>query len=60
MTVNAIAKYLSKKVLLVDFNALTTGNDSSTEVDLRGLFRESAMNNAIIFFDECESVFKSR
>lgn len=63
MTVNAMAKTLGKKVLLVDFSALTgkqSESSGSSEIDLRGLFRESSMNNAIIFFDECESIFKSR
>lgn len=64
MTVNAVAKELGKKVLLVDFNSLLNKKDSSRggelEVDLKGLFRESMMNNAVLFFDECETVFKSR
>lgn len=64
MTVNAVAKHLHKKVLLVDFGALmgksSEGGGSDGEIDLRGLFRESHMNNAVIFFDECESIFKSR
>ena len=28
--------------------------------DLRGLFREAQMNNAVLFFDECEVVFRTR
>lgn len=62
MTVNAIAKELGKKVLLVDFASLSgkrsEGNDM--EADLRGLFREAQMSNAVLFFDECEAVFKNR
>jgi SpoVK/Ycf46/Vps4 family AAA+-type ATPase len=62
MTVNAIANELGKKVLLVDFNSLVNKKDngSDLEVDLKGLFRESKMSNAVLFFDECEVVFKSR
>lgn len=63
MTVNAIANELKKKVLLVDFNGLINKKDSSSgdlEVDLKGLFRESKMSNAVLFFDECEIVFKNR
>lgn len=63
MTVNAIAKELGKKVLMVDFNGLMNKKDSSAgdfEVDLKGLFRESMMSNAVLFFDECENIFKSR
>eukprot|EP01038_Epipyxis_sp_PR26KG_P008133 gene8133-11011_t len=64
MTVNAIAHELKKKVLLVDFNSLVNKKDSGgggdLEVDLKGLFRESKMSNAVLFFDECEIIFKSR
>lgn len=65
MTVNAMAKHLGKKVLLVDFSSLMNkkdggGNGGDMEVDLKGLFRESKMSNAVLFFDECEVVFKSR
>ena len=61
MTVNAIAKDLGKKVLLVDFGSLSGRKDGTeADADLRGLFREAHMNNAILFFDECENVFRSR
>lgn len=63
MTVNAVSKELNKKVLLVDFGSLTGKRpEGSTDMDadLRGLFREAQMSNAVIFFDECESIFKSR
>lgn len=64
MTVNAIAHELGKKVLLVDFNGLMNkkdgGNSGDLEVDLKGLFRESKMSNTVLFFDECEVIFKSR
>jgi SpoVK/Ycf46/Vps4 family AAA+-type ATPase len=30
------------------------------DADLRGLFREAQMNNAVLFFDECEVVFRTR
>ncbi|CAM6093219.1 unnamed protein product [Calypogeia fissa] len=65
MTVNAVAHHLGKRVLLVDFQSLhkgsggsRTGDDQSA--DLRGLFRDAEMNDAIIFFDECESIFAKR
>jgi hypothetical protein len=62
MTVNAIAKDLGKKVLLVDFSSLVGRRDGVSELDadLRGLFREAHMSNAVLFFDECEAVFRSR
>lgn len=63
MTVNAIAKHLGKKVLLVDFGGLSgrrTDGSGDLDADLRGLFREAQMNNAVLFFDECETVFRNR
>jgi SpoVK/Ycf46/Vps4 family AAA+-type ATPase len=64
MTVNAVARTLKKKVLLVDFNGLLNkkdgGGGGDIEVDLKGLFRESKMSNTVLFFDECELIFKSR
>jgi len=36
------------------------GGGGDGEIDLRGLFREAHMSNAVIFFDECEGVFKAR
>lgn len=63
MTVNAVAHELKKKVLLVDFNSLLNKKDGAggdLEVDLKGLFRESKMSNTVLFFDECEVIFKSR
>lgn len=49
-------------MLLVDFSSLygkQTG-ESNLDADLRGLFRESLMSNAVLFFDECEVAFRSR
>ena len=48
--------------MLVDFSSLygkQTG-ESNLDADLRGLFRESLMSNAVLFFDECEVAFRSR
>jgi hypothetical protein len=60
MTVNAIAHDLSKKVLLVDFGSLSGRREGAGDMDadLRGLFREAHMSNAVLFFDECEAVFR--
>jgi hypothetical protein len=50
-----------KRVLLVDFHSLHTASGGSScddhSSDLRGLFRDADMNDAIIFFDECEAIF---
>ena len=57
MTANAIACKLKKKVLLVNFPSL--GLNSPGEI-IKMLFREARIKKAIIFFDECESIFRSR
>jgi hypothetical protein len=66
MTVNAVAKELKKKVLLVDFQSLISrrggsgGGGGEGDLDLKGLFREARMSNAVLFFDECETIFRGR
>lgn len=64
MTVNAVAHHLGKRVLLVDFHSLQTASGGSKHeehsADLCGLFRDADMNDAIIFFDECEAIFAKR
>ncbi|KAF1790813.1 P-loop containing nucleoside triphosphate hydrolase [Phytophthora cactorum] len=54
MTVNAVAHHLKKRVLLVDFPSLQGKRQEGmeTDADLRGLFREADMSNAVLFFDE--------
>jgi hypothetical protein len=54
MTVNAVANHLQKRVLLVDFPSLHGKRQSESELDadLRGLFREADVSNAVLFFDE--------
>lgn len=61
MTANALATHLKMKVLLVNFNTMvesekTRGGGSS----LQSLFREADIHNAVLFFDECESLFAQR
>eukprot|EP00897_Mesotaenium_endlicherianum_P001050 jgi/Mesen1/10946/ME000096S10524 len=64
MTVNALAHHLGKRVLMVDFQSLYSSSAGSRSEDqsndLRGLFRDADMNDAIIFFDECEAIFAQR
>ncbi|KAE9017958.1 hypothetical protein PR003_g13684 [Phytophthora rubi] len=62
MTVNAVADHLKKRVLLVDFPSLQGKRQEGmeTDADLRGLFREADMSNAVLFFDECENIFRQR
>jgi len=63
LTANAIAAKLGKKLLLVNFPLLhqqssrDSGNESSK---YQSIFREAELSDAIIFFDECESLFSKR
>ncbi|MCR4317406.1 MAG: ATP-binding protein [Planctomycetes bacterium] len=54
---NAIASKLGKKILLINYPKLGHMNSDET---LRIMFRESKVHDAILFFDECESIFESR
>ncbi|CAE8586019.1 unnamed protein product, partial [Polarella glacialis] len=60
LMVNALAAHLEKRVLLVNFKTLysSSGGEGSSEEDgsnVLKLFRE-----AVLFFDECESLFAQR
>lgn len=57
MLANAIAAKLGVKILLVNFPDF--GVNSSGSI-IKFLFREARINNALLFFDECESLFMSR
>lgn len=58
MTAHAIADRLGLRVLSVDLPTLARHVDNQRL--LPGLFREARLRNALLFFDECESVFQSR
>lgn len=55
---NALACHLNKKILSVQF-ALMEQQQLDTE-SFRVLFREATIQDAIVFFDECESLFENR
>ena len=57
MMANAIASKLGVKMLLINFPDF--GTNSSGAI-IKFLFREARINKALIFFDECESLFMSR
>lgn len=57
-TAHAIADRLGKRVLNVDIPAFIGNSDAARF--LPGLFREARLHNALLFFDECESLFASR
>ncbi|GFR47899.1 hypothetical protein Agub_g9646, partial [Astrephomene gubernaculifera] len=57
MMANAVAKHVGKKVLLINFPSL--GGNQSGEI-VRFIFREAKIHDALLFFDECESIFEDR
>lgn len=58
MMAHAVAHHLGKRVLNVD---IPTFIDHAEAVRfLPGLFREARMQDAVLFFDECEALFASR
>lgn len=60
MTANAIAAKLGKKLLLVNFPGLKENRGEENGSCYQSIFREAELSEAIIFFDECESLFAKR
>ena len=63
MTANAVARKMGKKLLLVNFPMLAhsggaRGGGGGSSV--QSIFREAELANAVVFFDECESLFSKR
>ena len=58
MMAHAIADHLDKRVLNVDIPTFTEHHEA--ERFLPALFREARLQNALLFFDECEAIFGSR
>ena len=58
MTAHAIADHLGKKLLCVDIPTFIQSTSSGEFFPK--LFRESRLRDAVLFFDECESIFGSR
>ena len=58
MTAHAVAHHLGLRVLTVDLP--TFMEKSNAGEFLPGLFREARLQNALLFFDECETLFESR
>lgn len=54
---HAIANYMKKKILLVNMPSCYIRD---MEKMVKIIFREATVNNAIIFFDECEDFLRSR
>jgi ATP-dependent 26S proteasome regulatory subunit len=60
MLANAVASDLKKQVLLVSAQQFRSVADAKGTDVLRYIFREAALHDAIVFFDECETIFESR
>ena len=62
LMVNALAAHLQKRVLLVNFKTLYHQGEGHEEdgSNVLKLFREAEMSDAVLFFDECESLFAQR
>ena len=70
LTVNAVANLLGKRVLLVNFQVMVEplahrrgrlgDSEEGGMPDLLALFREAETQDAVLFFDECESLFAAR
>lgn len=58
MTAHAVAKRLGKRVLNVDIPTFLEARQA--DHFLPGLFREARLQNAVLFFDECEVIFGDR
>ncbi|MBA2661308.1 MAG: ATP-binding protein [Bradymonadaceae bacterium] len=58
MTAHAVAKHMEKRVLNVDMPTFAAHHEA--ERFLPGLFREARLQNAVLFFDECEVFFADR
>ncbi len=58
MTAHGVAQHLGKRVLNVDIPTFI--ENSEADRFLPGLFREARLQDAVLFFDECEAIFASR
>src|SRR5262249_10244268 len=57
LTANALAKMMGKRILLINYPSL--GGSYADQV-IKFIFREAKLQDAVLFFDECESIFLSR
>mmetsp|Transcript_18421 Transcript_18421/g.55530 ORF Transcript_18421/g.55530 Transcript_18421/m.55530 type:complete len:1186 (-) Transcript_18421:1035-4592(-) len=57
MMANALAQEVHKKVLLINFPSLGANEAGDA---IRFIFREAKIHDALLFFDECESIFEDR
>ena len=60
ITAEAIAKHIGKKLLLVNYAQLQNKSWGETEKNIEKCFKEAKKRDAVLFFDEAESVLISR
>ncbi len=58
MTAHGVAAHMGKRVLNVDIPTFL--DHAEADRFLPGLFREARLQDAVLFFDECEALFASR
>jgi SpoVK/Ycf46/Vps4 family AAA+-type ATPase len=56
LTARAVASHLGRRLLLVD-TARLTDSQRGFERNVDNLLREARLQNAVLFFDECEALF---
>lgn len=59
LTARAVAHQLGHRLLLVD-TARLSGADRGFQQNLDNLLREARLQNAVLFFDECEGLFAAQ
>ncbi|MFT7581906.1 MAG: hypothetical protein ACI9MR_003587, partial [Myxococcota bacterium] len=59
LTARAVANHLGRRLLQVD-SARLGGQASQFEANLENLLREARLQNAVLFFDECEGLFSAQ
>ncbi|MCA9516941.1 MAG: ATP-binding protein, partial [Myxococcales bacterium] len=59
LTARAVAHQLGRRLLLVD-TARLSGADRGFQQNLENLLREARLQNAVLFFDECEGLFAAQ
>lgn len=60
MTAEAVAKYLNKKLLVVNYSELESKYVGDTPKNIKKVFDEAIKNNAVIVFDEADSFLGKR
>jgi SpoVK/Ycf46/Vps4 family AAA+-type ATPase len=60
MTANALANRLGKRLMLVNYDLVGGEGEMRSDQTFRFLLREARLQDAILFFDECEEVFGGR